>query len=268
MTTGDPTEPPMGARSQFEPEELRRAIAHYDLGVVQSIRPLDIGSASSSKVVIEAEQGRFLLKRRASGRDDPYSVAVLHRLQLALEADRVPVAELIGTRDSNSLLQLGGGVYELCGFIEGRPWAHDVQDAREAGRVLGLLHRSLKRARPAGFEEGSYHAAEHVEHRLQHIVQTWSHGEQDDTLASRVLAMYKRARDEADSPASSESLANSCMAIGTQATSCLITMATRRSWISTPSGSPRPSRTLRAASCSFRCHRGPHKCPLAWIWIE
>ncbi len=207
MTTGDATEPenptrarPTGsqpARSQFEPEELRRAIAHYELGIVQSIRPLEIGSSSSPKVVIEAETGRYLLKRRAPGRDDPYAVAQLHRLQLALEADRVPVAELMGTRENNSLLQLGGCVYELTGYIEGRLWAHDERDAHEAGRVLGLVHRSLKRARPAGFEEGSYHAAEHVEHRLLHIVQTWSHGEQDDTLASRVLTMYERAREEA-----------------------------------------------------------------------
>ncbi len=185
------------SRSRFEPDELRRALSHYDLGGVQSIRPLEIGSASSPKVVIESGRGRFLLKRRAPGRDDPYAVARLHGLQLALEADRVPVAELIGTRDNNSLLQLGGRVYELCTYIDGRPWAHDMGDAREGGRVLAMLHQSLARARTAGFEEGSYHAAEHVEARLEHIVRAWAKGEKDDTLASRVLAMYRRAREEA-----------------------------------------------------------------------
>ncbi len=197
MTSGDASNSGIAGRSQFEPEELRKALAHYDLGSVQSIRPLDIGSPNSPKVVIESSHGRFLLKRRAPGRNDPYTVARLHALQLALEGDRVPVAQLIGTRENNSLLQLAGGVYELCSFINGRPWAHDDRDAHEAGRVLAMLHRSLARARTASFEEGSYHAAEHVEVRLEHIVRTWSHGEQDDTLASRVLEMYRRARDEA-----------------------------------------------------------------------
>lgn len=183
------------SRSRFEPEELRRILAHYDLGPVRSIRPLEVGAANSPKAVIESQRGRFLLKRRAPGRDDPYAVARLHQLQLALEAAGVPVAELIGTRENNSLLQVGGGVCELCTFVEGRPWARDRRDAGEAGRVLGMLHRALAGLRVLGLEEGSFHGAEHVEARLEHIVRAWAGGG-DVALAERVLAMYRRAADE------------------------------------------------------------------------
>ncbi len=177
-------------------EELRRVLAHYDFGEIRSIRTLAVGSPSAPKVVIDASGGRVLLKRIAPGRNDPIRVSRLHTIQLELERLGVPVGELLGTIDNNSMLQLGGHVYEATRFIEARPFASDLVDARHAGSTLRRLHETLAEIRtPGGLDSGSFHHDEHVLARLERICACTG---EVGRLSRRLLDVYRTAAARAD----------------------------------------------------------------------
>ena len=178
MASPDPQLPHLGPilqprsqRDQFDPHELAIVLSHYDLGRIEQIREYRRGSRRAPKVRIKSEQGPFLLKRRAPGRDDPYRVAFAHSVQLFLAGRNYPLPGLVGTKDSNnSLLQLDGRIYELFHYTKGTRYDKSVAQTHEAGRVLGALHREL-----ADFQTdfdlpvGAYHAAPGVEGKLAQI---------------------------------------------------------------------------------------------------
>ncbi|MCH6552369.1 MAG: hypothetical protein IH804_10215, partial [Planctomycetes bacterium] len=102
---------------QFDPHELGIVLSHYELGVIEQIRSFPRGSPRAPKVRIRTHRGEYLLKRRAPGRDDPHRVAFAQSLQLYVAQRGYPVPRLIGTREgNNSMLQLGGRVYEMFEF--------------------------------------------------------------------------------------------------------------------------------------------------------
>src|ERR1700749_4199026 len=97
-----------GQRETFSPEELAIVMSHFDIGVIDSIVDFPRGSRKAPKLLIVSEQGKFLLKRRAGGRNDPFKVAFSHALQLYLAAKQFPLPHLLGTKkDNNSMLQYG-----------------------------------------------------------------------------------------------------------------------------------------------------------------
>ena len=79
-----------GQREQFSAEELAIILSHFDIGVVDSIVEFPRGSRKAPKLLIVSEQGKFLLKRRARGKDDPFKVAFTHALQLFLASKQFP----------------------------------------------------------------------------------------------------------------------------------------------------------------------------------
>src|SRR5258706_13852895 len=103
-----------GGRERFGAEELVVVMSHFDIGVIESITEYPRGSRKAPKLLINAEQGEFLLKAPAPGKADPFKVAFSHALQLYLAGKQFPLPHLIGTkRENNSMLQWRNGVYEL-----------------------------------------------------------------------------------------------------------------------------------------------------------
>ncbi|GJM19017.1 MAG: hypothetical protein DHS20C14_12300 [Phycisphaeraceae bacterium] len=147
MQSARPAAAPSTAPRLFMPEEVAEVLAHYELGTVTGVRELIGGGAGSPKALVECARGRFVLKRRAPGRDNPFRVAFCHEVILHLRAHGYPAPELVGTRaENNSLVQLDGRVYELFVFVDARPFARHPAQARSAGHRLSELH-----ARLAGF---------------------------------------------------------------------------------------------------------------------
>ncbi len=134
----------------FTPEEINAVLAQYELGVVSSVREMFAGGSGSPKALIECARGKFVLKRRARGSDNPFRVAYAHEIMLHLRArgfDAAPA--LVGTRgENNSMVQLEGSVYELFVFVEGRPFARTPEQARGAGAALARVHALLDRFTP------------------------------------------------------------------------------------------------------------------------
>jgi homoserine kinase type II len=160
-----------GGRETFGADELAIVMSHFDIGVIESIVEYPRGSRKAPKLLIVSEQGKFLLKRRARGKDDPYKVAFAHALQLYLASKQFPLPHLIGTKkDNNSMLQWRSAVYELFEYIPGQGYPQTLEATFDGGRVLSLYHKLLSDFRsewqPTG---GSYHLAPAVETGLRAI---------------------------------------------------------------------------------------------------
>lgn len=158
-------------RERYAAEELAAVLSHWDIGIIESIVEFPKGSRKAPKMLIVSDHGKFLLKRRARGRDDPYKVAFCHALQLHLASQQFPLPHLIGTKkDNNSMLQWRGGVYELFEYIPGQAYPQTLEATFEAGKVLGLYHKLLEHFRSEWQPPtGSYHMAPSVESGMRAI---------------------------------------------------------------------------------------------------
>jgi Ser/Thr protein kinase RdoA (MazF antagonist) len=162
-------------REQFAPGELAVVLSHYDLGVIESAKEYPRGSRKSPKLLLRtADDRRYLLKRRAQGRDDPFRVAFSHALLAHLRQRRFPVPALCGTRvDQNSLLQLNGGTYELFEFVRGERYDGSLVETMHAGQALARFHKAVE-----DFETewtppaGTYHDSATVRQGLNAIPST------------------------------------------------------------------------------------------------
>ena len=173
-----------GQRETFSAEELAIVLSHYDIGVIDSVVEFPRGSRKAPKLLIVSEQGKFLMKRRARGKDDPFKVAFCHALQLYLASKQFPLPHLIGTRkDNNSMLQWRNGVYELFEYIPGQGYPQTLESTFDSGRVLSLYHKLLhdfkSQWQPSG---GSYHMAPSVETGLKAIPQSLQSGGDSDVM--------------------------------------------------------------------------------------
>jgi homoserine kinase type II len=203
-TVGTGTTRGGGARETFSAEELAIVMSHFDIGVIDSVVDFPRGSRKAPKLLIVSEQGKFLLKRRARGKDDPFKVAFCHSLQLFLAVKQFPLPHLIGTRkENNSMLQWRNGVYELFEYIPGQGYPQTLESTFDSGRVLALYHKLLE-----GFKAewqpptGSYHMAPAVESGLRAIVNSPPPGMQTNAeivpLLSSLLDNYRKAAEQVE----------------------------------------------------------------------
>ena len=167
-----------GGRDTFAAEELAIVLSHFELGTVESITEFPRGSRKAPKLLVTAEAGKFLLKRRARGRDDPFKVAFCHQIQLYLAAKQFPLPHLIGTRkENNSMLQWRHGVYELFEYIPGQGYPQSMESTADSGRVLALYHKLLESFQSQYTPpSGSYHRAPSVEAGIKAIANGRSAG--------------------------------------------------------------------------------------------
>ncbi len=158
-------------RETFGAFELAIVMSHYDIGVIEAVQDFPRGSRKSPKLVMRTDQGLFLLKRRARGKDDAYKVAFCHQLQLYLAAQQFPMPQLIGTKkNNNSLLQYDEAIYELFEYIKGTPYDQSLEATADAGKILALFHKLLLSFK-SDYEppRGSYHGSRSVNAALDRI---------------------------------------------------------------------------------------------------
>jgi Ser/Thr protein kinase RdoA (MazF antagonist) len=186
-----------GGRERFSLEELACVLSHFELGVIGSVVEYPRGSRKAPKLLIKSEQGRYLLKRRARGRDDPFKVAFCHALQMHLAARQFPLPHLVGTRrENNSMLQWKDGVYELFEYIPGDPYPMTLEATFDGGRVLGLYHKLLEDFHSEWQPPtGSYHRAPAVEKGLATIPQRLTG---TDATCAFLLQSYTHAADSVE----------------------------------------------------------------------
>jgi len=137
--------------ANFSSEELVRVLSHYDVGIVHRVKPLTAGNRRAPKMVITADKGVFLLKRRPRGRDDLQRVAFAHAVQQHLASRSFPVTSLLATADEQTTaLSVQNHIYEFFRFVAGTRYDGSAEATREAGRQLALFHKHLADFRAPG----------------------------------------------------------------------------------------------------------------------
>ena len=132
-------------RADFQPQELTAVLRQYDLGQILRVDRQLKGSRRSPKVIVTSERGKYLLKRRAKGRDHPVKVAAAHQVQRYLFERHFRLPRLIPTRDTQDTMVIyEDQIYELFEFVPGGPYDASPQATTDAGRALGQFHRLLK----------------------------------------------------------------------------------------------------------------------------
>lgn len=178
----------------FDPAELAIVLSHYELGVIQSIAQFRRGSASTPKLLIRAEAGTFVLKRRAASADAPQQARFAHELQLRLGAAGFPLPQLVGTRSTKrTILELSGKVYELFRYLEGSRFTGSPAQCAASGWALALFHQL---AAEAGSDQSrqapSYHANPVVSAKLRALDPARLIGEQPGPAAALALTLADR----------------------------------------------------------------------------
>ena len=129
---------------EIDGRDLAIVLSRYDIGSIERIVDYQRGSRLAAKMLVRASKGSFLLKRRATGRDDQSQVVFAHAVQHALAQHRFPVAGLVESLDGNTLIDHDGRTYELFRFINGHRFDKSNPAAAESGRVLAHFHDILR----------------------------------------------------------------------------------------------------------------------------
>jgi Ser/Thr protein kinase RdoA (MazF antagonist) len=176
-------------RAEFDPEELAAVLSHYDIGAIKTVEKQLKGSRRSPKVIIDADKGRFLLKRRARGRDHPVKVAFAHAVQLHLLRNGFPLPRLIPVNDDDdTMVIMDDRLYEMFECVPGGVYGRTESETRDAGRVLGLFHRLLKDYHTDWVPSHlGYHNSEIVRTHLHDIPATVS---KDDSVVGRESELF------------------------------------------------------------------------------
>lgn len=164
-------------------------LSHYDIGAIRNIEKQIKGSRHSPKVVIEADNGRFLLKRRARGRDHPVKVAFAHAVQLHLLREGFPLPRLIPViEDGDTMVIVEEHLYEMFECVPGGTYNRTASETHDGGRVLGMFHRILKDYQ-TDWEPSrvGYHNAEIVRTSLHNIPDTVG---KDDSVVGKESEMF------------------------------------------------------------------------------
>ncbi len=125
-------------------KDLALVLSHYELGAINRIAEYRKGSRRSAKVIVGADKGKYLLKRRAQGINIKTQVLFAHTIQKQLEEHRFPVAGLVSTTNGDSFVEHDGRIYELFRFIKGRRFDKTNPAAAESGRILAHFHNILR----------------------------------------------------------------------------------------------------------------------------
>jgi Ser/Thr protein kinase RdoA (MazF antagonist) len=176
-------------RAEFDPEELAAVLSRYNLGAIRTVEKQLKGSRGSPKVVIDADKGRFLLKRRARGRDHPVKVAFSHAVQLYLLEQGFPLPRLIPVLDDeDTMVIVDDRLYEMFECVPGGTYNRTISETHDGGRVLGMFHRLLKDYH-TDWEPSrvGYHDAEIVRTSLHNIPATVV---KDDSVVGKESEMF------------------------------------------------------------------------------
>ena len=123
--------------------DLAIVLSRYSIGSIELISEYKKGSRRAAKVLVRTTKGKYLLKRRALGRDGISQVSFAHAVQRTLAEHRFPVAGLVEAVDGETLVEHDGRIYELFSFMFGKRFDKSNPAAAESGRILAHFHREF-----------------------------------------------------------------------------------------------------------------------------
>jgi Ser/Thr protein kinase RdoA (MazF antagonist) len=190
-------------RERFSPSELAVVLSHYDLGVIESAKEFARGSRRAPKLRLRTANGRYLLKRRARGRDKPARVTFAHTLLWHLRQKGFRVPELLPTRDTGeSMVIHEGGVYELFEYVSGEAYDASLAQTAHAGKTLARFHRAVADFQTAWQPPaGGYHDSPAVRSGLNSIPTTISSHDSVSGREAELLGLTQELYERYDEAA-------------------------------------------------------------------
>ena len=117
----------------------KTVLDQYELPSIRNIR--HPGGTASPKLLLETEEGSFIVRRRPDGMTQPGFVRFDHAWRAYLAGKSFPVAALVPAGTGLTWVDVEGTVYELSRYVVGslsvRP---DPSQLRNAGRALAAYH--------------------------------------------------------------------------------------------------------------------------------
>lgn len=189
-------------RETFGAEELSIVLSHFDIGVIHAMHEFRRGSRRAPKMLIKADRGAVLLKRRAPGRDEAHRVEFSHRVQLKLSEQHFPLPKLLKDRASGAtLVKYGGRIYELFEFIPGTRYDATLPATSDAGHALALFHKLIAAVPTEDlYPTLGYHAIDAIERQFATIAAR-ANEQKDDDLAkrcARLKDLYRQCASTVD----------------------------------------------------------------------
>ena len=191
---------------EIDGDELVMILSRYDIGAIRRVKNYNKGSRQSPKLILDSTKGRYLLKRRAVGRDALDRVKFSHIIQKKLGEHRFPVAGLVETVDGNTLVENEGKIYELFHFINGHRFDKSKPEAAESGRVLAHCHDTLREfSEESAVKKTSFHQIETTKKTISELVDVLSNFENKSNLKGMdeticyIEEQFEKAKFAADS---------------------------------------------------------------------
>ncbi len=114
---------------------------HYDLGEMNLPKSMEEAhQRRHRKLIIDTEQGRFLIKTYKSDLETLDTLRFHHRLSEHLLKNKLPVARIQQTRVGRKIVEQGTWALELQEFVEGHPMQVTSKTLARAGDALGRFH--------------------------------------------------------------------------------------------------------------------------------
>lgn len=128
----------------LDPADLAVVLSHYNLGVIRSMTPITRGAPGAVKYEVDAERGRFIVKRRRESREQLDRVAYGHAVQIALAGAGFPSPKLVGTsRQHSSMVIHAGAIFEVHEWAVGSKYDDSIPKTMGSGAALARLHGAL-----------------------------------------------------------------------------------------------------------------------------
>lgn len=176
-------------------EDVRRLLAYYDLGELQSCRRVE-GGYVDENWIIDTTTGRYFLKRRHPRRRKPDLIRAQHALIQHLRSVHFPVPTIVRTRHGETFLKLQEEIFEIQHHIPGdmcdlgRP-----EHFTAAARTLGWYHAVVE-----GFDHPAFHRPRErygptiLAQIIDRLMEDW-HGRTPPELACLLGELQAHARD-------------------------------------------------------------------------
>ncbi|WP_129674901.1 homoserine kinase [Candidatus Chloroploca sp. Khr17] len=150
--------------------DVERALQHYDLGEVRSVRPASHGAVNETAFV-ETSIGRYVV-RRNQRKQGLSAVDLRHRLMAWLRARGFPAPRLIPARNGDQAIDFDGRFFEVQTFIEGDEFNHDrPAHLAGTGSILAHYHNAVDGFPDPPLSQGPRYSTSSLSGLIERIMQ-------------------------------------------------------------------------------------------------
>jgi homoserine kinase type II len=154
--------------------EIKHVLRHYNIGRLQNAKQLARGYVNENWI-IDTTRGRFFLKHRYPGLQNPRLIRSQHALIEHLRQSEFPAPKILATQSGDTLLMLDGRFYEIQTYIEGGPYQlNRPKHFQAAAAMLGRYHLSVDGFSNQAFsEQGKLYCPQVVNENLTNLIKEW-----------------------------------------------------------------------------------------------